>query len=213
MNREISKLCADSLRNLASEEHGVKLKSAHAHELVAAFFGYGSKNALLADKNYPISALAQAEIVVMMPDELFNKRRMDLQELSSDLPDNAILYEGIRSVLVANEWLKSPFPPISDFEKLAKSLLARSSQYDAAFYFHREVPMDHFVSVEDAEDVVLLTVVHAHAAQSEDSLADGFTTVTLPRVAGRIGFGTPELMPTVLTGARRRTLKSFGVRP
>ena len=76
MKREISKLCADSLRTLASEKYGVKLKSAHAHELVAAYFGYGSKNALLADENHPISALAQAEIVVTMPDEFFNKRRM-----------------------------------------------------------------------------------------------------------------------------------------
>ena len=187
MRREISKLCADSLRTLASEKYGTKLKSAHAHELVAAYFGYRSKNALLADEYYPISALAQAEIVVTMPDEFFNKRRMGLQELSSDLLDNSILYEAIRSVLVANEWLKSPFPPFSDFEKLARSLLARSSQYDAAFPFHREIPMDHFVSVEDADDdFVLLTVAHAHAPQSEDSLVGGYTTITLPRVAGRI---------------------------
>lgn len=213
MKREISKLCADFLRTLACEEYGVKLKSAHAHELVAAYFGYGSKNALLADENHPVSALAQAEIVVTMPDEFINKRRMGLQELSPDLPDNSILYESIRSVLVANEWLKSPFPPFSDFDRLAKSLLTRSSQYDAAFYFHREIPMDHFVSVENADDFVLLTVAHAHAPQSEDSLVGGYTTITLPRVAGRIGYGAPELMPTVLTGGRRRTLKSLGVRP
>lgn len=213
MKREISKLCADSLRTLASEEYGVKLKSAHAHELVAAYVGYGSKNALLADENHPISALFRAEIVVTMSDEFLNERRMVLQELSPDLPDNSILYEAIRSVLVANEWLKSPFPPFSDFEKLARSLLARSSQYDAAFYFHREIPMDHFVSVKDEEDSLLLTVVHAHAPQSEDSLANGYTTITLPRVAGRIGFGAPELMPTLLTGGRQVTLKSLGVRP
>jgi hypothetical protein len=213
MKREISKLCADSLRTLASEEYGAKLKSAHAHELVAAYFGYRSKNALLADENHPISALAQVEIVVTMPDELFNKRRMDLQELSSDLPDNSILYEVIRSTLVANEWFRSPFPPFSDFDRLAKSLLTRSSQYDAAFPFHREVPLDHFVSVEDSEDFVLLTVAHAYAPQSEDSLAEGYTTVTLPRVAGRIGYGAPELMPTRVSGGMRRTLKSLGVRP
>jgi len=97
MQRDISKLCADSLRALANEKYGTKLKSAHAHELVAAYFGYRSKNALLADENYPISALAQAEIVVTMPDEFFNKRRMDLQELPSDLPDNSDLYQTIHS--------------------------------------------------------------------------------------------------------------------
>ena len=213
MKREISKLCADSLRTLASEKYGTKLKSAHAHELVAAYFGYRSKNALLAEQNYPISALAQAEVVVTMPDEFFTNRRMVLQELSPDLPDNPVLIEAIHRALVANEWLKSPFPPFSDFERLANSLLTRSSQYDAAFPFHREVPLDHFVSVESADDHVLLTVTHAFAPQSEEALAEGYTTIALPRVAGQIGYGAPELMPTSLSGGMRRTLKSLGVRP
>lgn len=213
MKREVSKLCADSLRTLASENFGAKLKSAHAHELVAAYFGYRSKNALLADENHPISNLHQAEIVVAMPHGFFNKRRMGLQGLSSDLPDSSILYQTIHSALVANDWLKSPFPLFSDFERLAKFLLARSSQYDSAFPFHHEIPMDHFVSVENLEDFVVLTVAHAYAAQSEDSLANGYTKVTLPRVAGRTGYGAPELMPTVLTGGMQVTLKSLGFRP
>lgn len=210
MQRDISKLCADSLRALANEKYGTKLKSAHAHELVAAYFGYRSKNALLADENYPISALAQAEIVVTMPDEFFNKRRMDLQELSSDLPDNSDLYQTIHSTLVKNKLLMGPFPPVGDLEKLAISLLRRSPQYDAAF--HSDVPLDHFVAVRSADNLVLLTVSHAYAPQSEDSLAEGRTTISLPRVAGRIGFGRPELMPERWSGGRRKTLKSLGVR-
>ncbi len=212
MQRDISKLCADSLRALANEKYGTKLKSAHAHELVAAYFGYRSKNALLADENYPISALAQAEIVVTMPDEFFNKRRMDLQELSSDLPDNSDLYQTIHSTLVTNKLLMGPFPPVGDFEKLAISLLRRSPQYDAAFPFHSDVPLDHFVAVRGAANHVLLTVSHAYAPQSEDSLAEGRTTISLPRVAGRIGFGRPELMPERWSGGMRKTLKSLGVR-
>ena len=212
MQRDISKLCADSLRALANEKYGTKLKSAHAHELVAAYFGYRSKNALLADENYPISALTQAEIVVTMPDEFFNKRRMDLQELSSDLPDNSDLYQTIHSTLVTNKLLMGPFPPVGDFEKLAISLLRRSPQYDAAFPFHSDVPLDHFVAVRGAANHVLLTVSHAYAPQSEDSLAEGRTTISLPRVAGRIGFGRPELMPERWSGGMRKTLKSLGVR-
>ena len=142
MQRDISKLCADSLRALAKEKYGTKLKSAHAHELIAAYFGYRSKNALLADENYPISALAQSEIVVTMSDEFFNKRRMDLQELSSDLPGNSDLYRAIHSTLVTNKLLMGPFPPVGDFEKLAISLLRRSPQYDAAFPFHSDIPLD-----------------------------------------------------------------------
>ena len=212
MKREISKLCADSLRTLASEKYGVKLKSAHAHELVAAYFGYRSKNALLADENHPISALAQAESVVMMSDDFFNRRRINLQELSSDLPDNSVLREAIRGALVANGWLKSPFPPFTDFEKLAKSLVARSHQYQAAFTFHREIPLDHFVAAESGESTAVLTVTHAYNPRSEETLAEGRTTITLPRVAGRIGFGAPKFMPEKWSGGARRTLKSLGVR-
>ena len=212
MQREISKLCADSLRALANEKYGTKLKSAHAHELVAAYFGYQSKNALLADETYPISALAQAEIIVTIPDEFFNKRRMDLHELSADLPGNSDLNQTIHSTLVANKLLMGPFPPFDDFATLAISLLRRSPQYDAAFPFHGDVPLDHFVAVWSADNHVLLTACHAYAPKSEDSLAEGRTTISLPRVAGRIGFGRPELMPERWSGGMRRTLKSLGVR-
>lgn len=49
----IAKLCANYLRTF-SNNHGVKLKSGHAHELVASFFGYKSKAAMLADNFSPI---------------------------------------------------------------------------------------------------------------------------------------------------------------
>ncbi len=45
MDDDISKLCADFLR--ANHEG---LRASHARELVAAFFGYKSHAALLADK-------------------------------------------------------------------------------------------------------------------------------------------------------------------
>jgi hypothetical protein len=118
MQRDISKLCADTLRTLAIENYDTKLKAAHAHELVAAYFGYTSRNAQLADKKHPISAFAQAEIVVMMPGDFFNRRRKKLQGLSSDLPGNSVLCEAIYSALVSNKWWKSPFPPLEDHEKL-----------------------------------------------------------------------------------------------
>ena len=75
MQQSIPKLCADSLRALAKDTYGIKRKPAHAHELVAAYLGYRSKNALLAEKKYPISDLAKAEVVVMIPDEEIDQRR------------------------------------------------------------------------------------------------------------------------------------------
>lgn len=213
MQQSIPKLCADSLRALAKDKYGIKLKPAHAHELVAAYLGYRSKNALLAEKKYPISDLAKAEVVVMIPDEEIDQRRRQLEGLSTELPDSYTLGEAVYGPLFSDEWWGSELPPFRGFDKLAKVLLTNSSQYDAAFPFHRDIPTDHFVSVQSAEDFVLLTVVHAHAPKNEDSLAHGYTTITLPRVAGRIGYGTPKLMPTVLSGGMQVSLKSLGVRP
>ena len=213
MQQSISKLCADSLRTLAKDEYGIKLKPAHAHELVAAYLGYRSKNALLAEKKYPISDLAKAEVVVMIPDEEIDQRRRQLDGLPTELPDSYTLGEAVYGPLFSDKWWGSKLPPFKSFDKLAKVLLTNSSQYDAAFPFHRDIPTDHFVSVEAAEDFVQLTVVHAHSSKNEDSLAHGYTTVTLPRVAGRIGYGAPKLMPTVLSGGMQVSLKSLGVRP
>jgi hypothetical protein len=213
MKRDISKLCADSLRTLAIEEYDTKLKSAHAHELVAAYFGYQSKNALLADQEHPISALAQAQLLVTMPDEFFNKRRNDLHELSPDLPDNTVLYKAIHSALVSNKLVRSPFPPFSNFDRLGKYLVSNSPQYQAAFPFHHEVPLDHFVVVESTENSVLIIVTHAYQPQTEESLAEGRTAITLPRIAGQVGFGAPQMMPERWSGGLQRTLKSLGVQP
>jgi len=62
----IAKFCADYLRAFTNN-HGVKLKSGHAHELVAAFFGYKSKAAMQADTLCSIENIGKAEIFVLTP--------------------------------------------------------------------------------------------------------------------------------------------------
>ena len=116
----IPKLCADSLRTFTNKKYGVKLKAAHAHELAAAYFGYSSKNALLADKKYPITNLAQAEIIVMISDDVIDQRRKDLQGLPSELPDSYTLGEAVYTSLFSDEWWASQYPPFRSYEKLAK---------------------------------------------------------------------------------------------
>ena len=63
----VTKLCADSLRSFTLENYGIKLKAAHAHELVAMFLGYKSKNAMLADTIRPLENLKKAEFIVFDP--------------------------------------------------------------------------------------------------------------------------------------------------
>ena len=86
----ISKLCADQLC-VISNNYGVKLKSSHAHELVAAFFGYKSKAALLSDTFAPIENIGQAKIFVLIPSAFIEERRKCLVDLPSDLPDTHVL--------------------------------------------------------------------------------------------------------------------------
>jgi hypothetical protein len=212
MQPKLFKSCADSLRTFSKEKYDIKLKAAHAHELVAAFFGYSSKNTMLADTKYPISNMGQAEIIVMTPDVFIDQRREDLQELSSELPDSYTLGEAVYAFLFYDEWWASPYPPFRSFEKLAKHLVENNDAYKNVFKFYRDVPMHHIVNVEISENGVLLTVLHSHRTSTGEMLGDGKTTINLPRVAGHIGYGKPQVSVEQWTGGARRTLESLGVR-
>lgn len=211
MRHDTLKLCADSLRALAKDQYDIKLKATQAHELVAAYLGYRSKNALLADQEFPVDELAQADFVVMMPGDFVDQRRAKLDGLSPQLPDSLTLGQAVYAALFSCERWGSQIPPFKDFLELAKFLVTSSEQYKAAFPFHRDIPMDHFVIVQGASNAVGLSVVHAHEPQSEESLASGMTKILLPRVAGRIGFGEPKMMPQRWSGDAMQSLKSLGV--
>ena len=211
MQHEIFKLCADSLRTFSKEKYDIKLKAAHAHELVAAFFGYKSKNAMLADTKYPISNLGQAEIIVMIPDYFVDQRRKNFQGLSSELPDSYTLGEAVYASLFSDELWASQYPPFRSFEKLAKFLVENNDAYQNVFKFYRDVSMHHIVEVKDEEDDVVLTVVHSHRASTGKMLGVGKTTIKLRRAAGRIGYGKPQVSVEQWTGGAQRTLESLGV--
>lgn len=213
MKQDLSKICADSLRTFTNEKYDIKLKATHAHELVAVYFGYPSKNAMLADTKYPLSNLDQAEIVVMTPDDFIDQRRKNLQGLSTELPDNYTLGEAIYDSLFSDEWWASPYPPFRSFEKLAKILVEKNDAFQNVFKFYRDVPMHHIVDVNDAENGVLLTVIHSYRTSTGDMLGVGKTTINLPRVAGRIGYSKPQVSVEQWTGSARRTLESLGVQP
>lgn len=194
MENDISKLCADSLRTTSKDTYNIKLKAAHAHEIVCSYFGYGSKNAMLADKKYPINNLNRATIIVMMPDSFIDKRRANLEGLSPKLPDSYTLGEAVYSPLFTEEWWSSQYPPFKSFEKLAKYMVENSELCQMRFKSSQDLPRHHFVNVAANDDEVSLTVVHA--SQRPDGLltGDGETIINLKRVAGRIGFGKPDIL-------------------
>lgn len=96
MKLDITKACADSLRAFTQNNYGIKLKSSHAHELVAAYLVYSSRAALLADESYPITKLMDAEIIILNPPILFVDHRLKtLENLPSELPSSEVLAEGV----------------------------------------------------------------------------------------------------------------------
>ena len=213
MQQHLFKLCADSLRTFANTNYNVKLKATHAHELVAAYFGYSSKNAMLADTNYPVSNLNQAEIIVMPPDDFIDQRRKNLQGLSPELPDSYTLGKAVYVPLFSDEWWGSSNPPFRSFEKLAKFLIEKNEAYQNAFKFYRDGPMHHFPEVKRAENKVLLRVLHAYRTDNGEMSVAGETTIKLPRIAGHIGYGKPKIAVGTWHGGFRRTLESLEVQP
>lgn len=209
MQHQLFKQCADSLRTFAAENHGIKLKATHAHELVAAFFGYPTKNSMLADTEYPITRLAQAEIVVMMPDDFIDDRRECLEGLSAELSDSYKLGEAVYGCLFSDEFWASSYPPFRSYEKLARFLIENDDAYQEVFKFYRDIPVHHLVDIASNENSVTISVTHSTEVSNGELQGHGKTVISLPRVAGRIGFRRPQIRVGAWTGGARRTLGSL----
>lgn len=203
----ITKTCVGSLRTYLIDNLDIKLKPTHAHELVAAYFGYKTSAALRADKVAHISNLPKAEIIVMSSSNLIDQRRKELEGLPLELPDSYTLGEAVYDSLFSDKWWKSLYPPFRSFEKLARFIVENNGSFQHAFKFYKNVPMHHIVEVKSVEKDMILTVWHCHGISTEELIADGRTIIKLPRVAGYIGYGEPQVSVEVLTGHARQILR------
>ncbi|HGN1707579.1 MULTISPECIES: hypothetical protein [Providencia] len=112
MNINLSKLCADFLRQNHASQSTEKLKASHARELVAAYFGYKSHAALMAEKTYSQVLLEKAYIFTPnIP--LMNDRRSKLNGLPNDLPQSIDIAKLLSDMLAdeglcgGNVWIDS----------------------------------------------------------------------------------------------------------
>jgi len=207
MNFEITKACADSLRTFTQKNYGIQLKSSHAHELVAAYFGYSSRAALIADKECPIGTLSDAELIVLNhPTLRIEQRRKTLTNLPSGLPTSDILAATIYETITANEQLLGKV--WTDFKEMAIA-------YAEDRVFHNEkmermMGIDGFdqreldwliqVDIKTMENDVLLTVTYDYPAKAKKPMRHASVAVTLPRISGNIGYGEPKVLPTFYNG-------------
>lgn len=189
MQFEITKKCADSLRSFSLEKFGIPLKSSHAHELVAAYFGYSSRASLLSDSKRPISNLTEAEFIVLTPTTFIKERCKNLQGLPEDLPHE--LAEGVYSPLYDEKWItrQSIWPTL---EQLGRGLADQHLNSKSSLFGDLKVQR-HGVKLEFHEGEVAIAVFREYVSpslllsfqQGKRGVVDVFN---LRRVAGSIGY-------------------------
>lgn len=202
----ISKICSDYLRETCDG-----LKASHARELVAAFFGYKSHAALLADNSYSIEDLADAAILI--PDVgMLTERRRCLKGLPEESTRELNVADNLAEFLQAEQVFSGEVLSIWD-------------RYDLGEYMMEEYLPQHLnpdldtelAHVIDESDAVFDEVEYEDADVSEhphgiritvrgvytgiagegddltDETIDFEVEVYLPRVAGHVAFGEPEI--------------------
>ncbi|TAL65475.1 MAG: hypothetical protein EPN84_01525 [Legionella sp.] len=205
----IAKFCANHLRTF-SNNLGVKLKSGHAHELVAAFFGYKSKAAMLADTLSPIDSLNQAQFLVLASSQFIEQRRKCLEDLPPDLPDNSILGEALFTCLtLEGQFSGRPFAGWKHLIDILTTeyLLQRGSSILSINFGLNEIahsnfdkPTNEYIPVPDitGNGVTLTTNMRYAENDTNSESIDIIVTIKLQRIAGHIGYANPEI--SVSTG-------------
>lgn len=186
--QHVTKLCADSLRSFSKEKFGIDLKSSHSHELIAAYFGYSSRAALLADTKCPVSNLRQAELIVLTPTAQIKERRNKLNGLPKNLPEN--LAEGVFLPLYEGKLIMHKIWPT--LEELGKALADQYLKSKPAYFTDMKVQR-HGVKVERHNDEVAIVVFREYVSpgpslsfqQGRKGVVDVFN---LKRIAGFIGY-------------------------
>lgn len=204
----ISKDCADFLRQFHTTNFGQKLKATHAREIVAAYFGYKSHAAQLAEARFPVSELDAASILV--PDvECLTWRLRRLNGLPSNTPGayelarmlsdflvqtgtftgKVWLYDNLGSYVV-EEYLRENHGVIED--EVSGAIASTNAIFD-------EYPEYEEPSISDnGDNVQILVAGTMYGSSDQDRPYSGHeigvsATVTLDRVAGRTSFMEPEL--------------------
>lgn len=189
MQFEITKKCADSLRSFSQDKFGIQLKSSHAHEIVAAYFGYSSRASLLSDSKRPISNLTEAEFIVLTPTAFIKERCKNLQGLPDDLPHE--LAEGVYTPFYDEKWItrQSIWPTL---EELGRVLAERYLRSKPAFFSDLKVQR-HDVKLEFQEEHVTIVVFREYISPSlllsfQDGKKGVVDVFNLKRIAGSIGY-------------------------
>ncbi|MGI9374915.1 MAG: hypothetical protein ACR2PC_02280 [Tsuneonella suprasediminis] len=203
----IQKECADHLRQTYRHLTNEKLGSGHAHEIVAAFFGYGSAAALRTELKYQLDELNRANILIPHL-ALMDQRVQQLQGLHAELPEVDDLASQLCDFLRAQghfsgtvwhtrdveDYINSDFiqnDPMMIEDDLSSEIATTNAYFD-------ELYIDEVALDIGQEALVALISGSLNGETDQDRAFHGdsiaFTTVmTFQRVAGRVAYEKPEL--------------------
>lgn len=208
MKLEITKVCADSLRTFTKNNYGIQLKPTHAHEIVAAYFGYSTRAALLADKKYPIAILKDAELIILNhPMQRIEHRLKTLANLPSGLPSSDILATTIYNTIITDEQMSETV--WADFNEVAIAYAEDRVFHNEKMmgmmginygFDQRELDWHIKVDIKTIETDVVMTVTYDYPAKAKKPSRHASVKVTLPRISGNIGYGKPKVLPTFYSG-------------
>ncbi len=203
----IQKQCADHLRVHHTAATGGRLASGHAHELVAAFFGYPTAAALQAERKYLVDYLPQADVLI--PDlARLNDRRLGIAGLPADLSDA----DGIATVLeeflstaghfsgdVWHTWDLQDYIN-TDFMQPNSMIIedALSGEIGSTNAFFDELYVEQVEITRNADGLVAVVTGSLNGESDPDRAFHGdkvaFTThIALDLVSGRTGFAKPQV--------------------
>jgi len=200
MGTNISKLCADFLRVCYPS-----VKATHAHELVAAFFGYKSHASELAEQAYKLERLEDADLLIPAISRI-EQRRGRLEGLPV-LPPSKVIAERLVELLRRERlfhgevWLvddlgqyfREEYLPDNfalDVE-LGAEIASTNAIFDDIYYESAEV--------HDGPDELTVMVKGLYSGQTIDDKPycgdqiDFTVVIELPRIAGKTAFFEPNI--------------------
>jgi hypothetical protein len=182
------------------------LRVAHAHEIVAVFFGYKSNIALKSDDTYPIDDIEKAE--VMVPDVAGIKARLTkLHDLPEAMPSAFEIADMLTTFLMGDGWFSGAvwlyetvesyitdvYLVDKDYEILndLSGVMAETNAYFEEAYFE-EVEV-----TRTGDGMIIKAVGQYYGSNDRDRVFAGDTidmaaTITLDRVAGHTCFGKDD---------------------
>jgi hypothetical protein len=208
--KHITKLCAQHLCAFVNN-HGSKLKSTDAHEIVAAILGYNTRATMLADEKFHLYNLANANIIVMPTIQSIELRLRTLTNLLYNLPSIRTLSDVVYDVLKSEGLIHVKI--WSSFEEMAPTLVY--NEFPLILKNIKPAPSLDNLKVEVSKEYIYLYLSRKHEKvdpldkyRGSTSHEDICTSIYLNRIAAHIGYAKPTISPIVIPHSR---LKINGV--